>query len=84
MPTETLESIHGKVIELALEIGQDAARLSPDTPIPGSGLLDSAGLLQLMVWVESEYGLSIPEEDLNVENFGTMRAIADYIGRARA
>lgn len=83
MSVDALKSaIHRKVIEIASKIGNDATGLRFDENIPSSGLLDSAGLLELIVSIEAERGLSIPEADLNIENFGTIGAIAQYLTRA--
>jgi acyl carrier protein len=80
---ELKAAIHHKTIEIASAIGHDAAGLRFDESIPASGMLDSAGLLELIVWIETQHGLSIPEADLNVENLGTIDAIARYLRRAR-
>ena len=44
-----------------------------------SGILDSAGLVSLVGYVEKTFDISIPDEDLLPENFMSIKAIADYI-----
>ncbi len=76
------KAIEAKVIELARALGHANARsLHPDEAIPDTGWLDSASLMELMLWYETSYGIEIPQEDLNLENFGTIRAMADYLKR---
>ena len=40
-----------------------------------SGILDSAGIAQLIAFLEDEYGVLIGDGDLTAENFGTIAAI---------
>lgn len=44
-----------------------------------AGIIDSAGLISFISFVESEFSISIPDEDLLPENFSTIKTIADYI-----
>jgi D-alanine--poly(phosphoribitol) ligase subunit 2 len=80
MRIEDVEAaVLGKVRELSKSIGRDAAALKTSDVIPISGTLDSAGLMELMVWYEAEFGLSIPQEDFTLENFGTANQMANYV-----
>ncbi|MFC9285745.1 phosphopantetheine-binding protein [Streptomyces sp. NPDC057052] len=40
---------------------------------------DSLGVLEVLVWLEDEFGLSIPDEELRVERFKSVGAIVDYV-----
>ncbi len=74
------KAIEAKVLELAHALGHNGVRsLDPQELIPDIGWLDSASLMELMLWYETTYGLEIPQQDLNLENFGTVRAMADYL-----
>ena len=77
------EMIHAKIVELASSLGNDARGLRFDEEIPSSGYLDSAALMELVLWFEAEFDLMIPQEDLTLENMGTIDAMAAYCGRAR-
>ena len=43
------------------------------------GIIDSVGLISCIVFIEEEFHLSIPDEDLLPENFSSIRKIAEYI-----
>lgn len=43
------------------------------------GIVDSAGLISFIGFVEREYALSIPDEDLLPQNFASIASIAAYI-----
>jgi acyl carrier protein len=47
-----------------------------------AGIVDSAGLISFIDFVETRFGLTGPDEDLLPENFVSLSAIANYI-RAR-
>lgn len=73
--------IHQRIAQLAKELGHDAGGLSHDDCIPETGLLDSASLMMLIVWYEAEFGVSTDEEELTVDNFGTINLMVDYLSR---
>lgn len=81
MPQNAPQQIHAKVVELAGQLGRDASRLRFDEEIPATGLLDSAAIMELILWLEGEYGLAIPQEDLTLANFGTIDAMSAYLER---
>ena len=84
MTTEQIRNeIHEKVIELAKAQGNKAAKLRYDEAIPETGLLDSAGLMGLIFWYEMQYSLSIDQQDLTLDNFGTVDAMTEYVLRKR-
>jgi acyl carrier protein len=76
---ETKQAIRAKVIELAAQLGNNASRLKDDEEIPATGWLDSAALMELIIWLESTYDLSIDQDELTIENFGTVNAMAGYV-----
>lgn len=73
------DRIRTKVLELARSLGNDARALTDDEILPSTGLLDSAAILELIFWVESEFGLDIDQDDLSLDNFGSIRRMAEYI-----
>jgi acyl carrier protein len=84
MNTNTVKSeIHAKVGEIAKNLGKDAKRLRTDELIPLTGLLDSAGLMELMMWFEATYDLEIDQADFTMDNFGSIDSMTAYLKRAR-
>lgn len=72
------QTIHAKIVELAAQLGNNATNLKYDQEIPATGLLDSAALMELILWFETTYDLSIDQDQITLENFGTINAMADY------
>lgn len=72
------DEIRSKILELARELGRDVQDVRDDEEIPSVGLLDSAALMELVVWFESTYNLSIDQSEITMENLGTINAMALY------
>ena len=53
-------------------------QLGLDDSIIESQLLDSIGLIDLVIFIEANIGVKIPTNDINKENFDTVNKIADY------
>ena len=55
--------------------------LAIDSDLVGEGVLDSTAFMQLVLWIEEQFGHSVDVEDLTPENFGTVRNMAEYLRR---
>jgi acyl carrier protein len=90
------DSTRGRTLTSQLEEGQRLARLAAlfeehlnltvpheDTDLIDGGLLDSIMLVELLVHLEAQCGISIAAEDLELEHFRTLRSISGFIDRQR-
>jgi len=50
-----------------------------DQDLLGSGLLDSLGVMSLVYFLETEFGVDIPPEDVTIEHFNSVRTITAYL-----
>ena len=57
--------------------------LSADDDIFAGGYVNSLFAMQLILFVESEFGISVGSEDLEINNFRSINAIADLVERKR-
>jgi acyl carrier protein len=78
-PEAIRNQIRAKVMELAAKLGNDASGLKDDDIIPVTGLLDSTALLELVVWYENEYDLPLKQEEINIDNLGSVNAMTNYL-----
>ncbi|MEJ7606939.1 MAG: acyl carrier protein [Bryobacteraceae bacterium] len=76
------KAIRDRIAEIAKTLGNNARSLKDDDVIPEASLLDSAGIMELIMWYEAHWDLSIPQQDLTIENFGTVDAMAAYLRQA--
>lgn len=71
------QNILAKIISWLEQAHADKGiRIAADTPLLAGGVLDSMDLLQLVTWMEEEYGLAVDPDLLTVENFETPATIA--------
>lgn len=68
--------------ELINETLEDA--LEPDDDLLGGGILDSLGMMKLILFIEKEYALKVPPEDMVIENFMTVGHITTYLEKNKA
>ena len=79
---QTIElAIKNKIIEIAERMGDDASELQIDDIIPATGLIDSAGLLELIAWYEDHYQIRLAQEEITIDNLGTLSSMADFVLR---
>lgn len=82
MNAETMQAeIRAKVVDLAAKLGNDATGVSDDEILPFTGLLDSAALMELVAWYEQHFGLTLKQEEINIDNFGSIRAMTEFVRR---
>jgi len=53
--------------------------IDPNEDLFDSGILDSAAVLSVVMFIETEFALAIPDEDLLPENFSCVASTAKYI-----
>ena len=61
----------------------EAQQLEEGTNLFDSGLLDSLGIVSLIVFLEQRFGCSLSYEDLTEEHLRSLSAIADLIAKQR-
>jgi len=82
--TATLKNeIRAKVQELAANMGMDASAMADDEIIPATGLLDSSGILELVVWYEQQYDMPLEQDEINIDNLGSVDAMAAFVGQKK-
>lgn len=72
-------AIRAQVITLARALGMDATGIGDDDIIPATGYLDSTAVLQLVVWYEQTYDLPLKQEEINIDNLGSINSMADFL-----
>ena len=74
-----------QLLSTGLRLDVSPAEIVDDAPIFGEGLgLDSIDALELVVLVEERFHISIPDEEVGRQAFGSVNALVDYILDQRA
>ena len=76
MPVETL--IRGYILENFL-FTDDNGRLLNNTPFLEEGIVDSTGVLELVMFVEETFGITVEDEEIVPENFDSVERLARYV-----
>jgi acyl carrier protein len=76
---EIKAALRAKVVDLAKALDTDATGVADDDILPATGLLDSNAILELVVWFETAYNFPIKQEEINIDNLGSINAMADFL-----
>lgn len=58
--------------------------LADDTPLLAAGVLDSIGVLELVEFLQREYGVTVADDDMTEQNLGSLNGIVAYVTSLRA
>jgi acyl carrier protein len=84
MSVELIEQVKQLIITSLRIEGMSAADIETDAPLFGDGLgLDSIDALQLVVAMEKEYGVVVPDAATGTKVFQSVRSMAGYIAEHR-
>ncbi len=64
--------------------GGTADELPDDLPLIKAGILDSLGILMLVHFLESTYGIAIDDGDIKPTHLGSLASIERYVESQRA
>ncbi len=62
----------------------DGAKLTNNTSFLESGIIDSTGILELISYLESTFGITIKDEELIPENLDSLININRFLGQKLA
>jgi acyl carrier protein len=63
--------------------GDGREKLTDEYPLIERGVVDSMGILSVVSFIESEFGVEIEDEELVSENFGTIAGMTRLIESKR-
>jgi acyl carrier protein len=76
-PRSTFSDELASFIEREVSPGDD--RVSADTDLVMSGLVDSLGVVMIVEWIERRLDIAIDPTDVVVEHFSSIDAVVDYL-----
>lgn len=53
--------------------------VADDASLMGEGVVDSTGILELVMFVEETFGITVADEDVVPENFDSIASLAAYV-----
>lgn len=81
-PETIRPKIRQYIVETMLE--DDDRGFSDDTPLTSGGLLDSFSIVQLILFIEEEFGIVIPREKMTAADFDSVSIITKTVMKVAA
>jgi acyl carrier protein len=82
MTEDVLERVRAYVLKDFLYARPDVS-LGEEDSLLTNGIIDSMGIMELIAFVESEFAITIEDEEITEENLGTLGAIARFVAGKR-
>jgi acyl carrier protein len=70
-----------KFIEDSFLFREDRAGLSAEESLLDAGLIDSTGILELVAFLESGFGIAVEDAEIVPDNLDSILAITAYVAR---
>ena len=61
--------------------GENDGKLSDDGSFLDQGVIDSTGVLELVAFLEGQYGIKIKDDELDPENLDSINKLVSFINR---
>jgi acyl carrier protein len=65
------------VTEIA--VNRDKKSLEPEEDLLGSGIIDSLGIMKLVLFMEDTFGIKVNDEEIVPDNFQTLNNMVKFI-----
>lgn len=82
-PNEIREKVRGFILESYMA-GLDPAQLKDDVSLERAHIVDSARVLELILFLEETFGFEVTNDEATPDNFDTVDAIVKYVGSKSA
>jgi acyl carrier protein len=83
MSTEVKDQIKQYILETYL-FTSDTSALGDDESFLDRGIIDSTGVLELIMFLEDQFGVTIADEELLPENLDSVGRLTAFVERKRA
>jgi acyl carrier protein len=68
-----------KVLLTEIVVDVDKKSLAPDEDLLEQGIIDSLGIMKLILFMEETYGIAIADEEIVPENFQTINMMVRFV-----
>ena len=65
-------------------IGLSDQSIEPDESLVQRGVVDSTGVLELVEFLQSRYGIVVKDDEITTDNLDSLNSIAGYVQRKLA
>ncbi len=75
---EVRDTIRGYILENFL-FTDDQSQLEDQTSFMEEGIMDSTGILELIMFIETEFGIAVKEADMTAEYFDSVANMVGFV-----
>jgi acyl carrier protein len=68
-------------IEMSFLFREGRVQLADEESLLAAGLIDSTGILELVTYLETQFGIVVEDEEIVPENLDSVNQIAAYVAR---
>jgi acyl carrier protein len=61
----------------------DESSLKDEVSLMQAGIIDSTGVLELIMFLEEQFGIKVADEEMTPENLDSVDRIVAFVGRKR-
>ncbi len=79
VPASTVRDVIITFIKENFIRGRSEAEISPDESLIDSRIIDSTGILELVMFLEEKYSVTIEDEELIPENLDTVNNLINFL-----
>jgi len=54
-------------------------RIADDASLIEQGIIDSLGILEVVTFIESEFGLTLSDDEMITENFESIKSLTEFV-----
>jgi len=83
MTTEVASAVKGFILDRFLG-GEDPSLLGPETPLISGGILDSLATLELVSFLERQFGIELEAHEVDAERLDTLTKIDALVAAKRS
>ena len=83
LPPEIVQSVRVFIAENFL-FREDRDAIGDNESLIEANIIDSTGVLELVAFLEQEFGISVDDGEIVPENLDSIAAISGYVARKRA
>ena len=73
-----------RYIEEELLSDRGTVAVADDDNLLGSGMVDSVGMMSLVLFIEETFDVMVPPEDVTIEHFLSLNTIDAYVQKRRS
>jgi len=73
-------SIRNKLTEIAKRVtGNSIIKFSDSDILVEAGLIDSAGIIEFVIWIEDSFDFIIGDNEVTIENLGSISSVTNFV-----